>query len=194
MTYTHVAHAKLPTPFAVFTLHGFRHDTTGEEHVALSLGDLTGEEPVLARVHSSCLTGDSLFSLRCDCGAQLEEAMRLVAEAGRGVIVYLSQEGRGIGLVNKIRAYALQDTGLDTVEANEKLGFGADQREYRAAIEIFQALGIKRVRLMTNNPRKVKALEAAGLSVAERVPLKVGNNPHNAYYLATKSGKLGHML
>lgn len=194
MTYTPIAKAQLPTAHAVFTLHGFRNEETGEEHVALALGELTGAEPVLARVHSSCLTGDALFSLRCDCGAQLEEAMRLVAEAGRGVIVYLSQEGRGIGLMNKIRAYALQDAGLDTVEANEKLGFGADQRSYEAAIEIFRLLGVGQVRLMTNNPRKVAALTAAGLAVAERVPLKVGNNPHNARYLATKSGKLGHLL
>lgn len=194
MSFIQIAQAQLPTPFAVFALHGFRDDETGEEHIALALGELTSAEPVLARVHSSCLTGDALFSLRCDCGAQLEEALRLVAEAGRGVVVYLSQEGRGIGLMNKIRAYALQDTGLDTVEANERLGFGADQREYRAAVEIFAALGIAQVRLMTNNPRKVWALEAAGLQVAERVPLRVGHNSHNARYLATKSGKLGHLL
>lgn len=194
MSYSPLAHALLPTAHGVFTLHGFRDDETGEEHIALVMGELPGEAPVLTRVHSSCLTGDALFSLRCDCGAQLEAAMARIAEAGRGVIVYLNQEGRGIGLMNKIRAYALQDTGLDTVEANERLGFGADQRDYRAAREILELLGISQVRLMTNNPRKVRALEAAGIAVAERVPLKVGGNPHNARYLATKSGKLGHML
>jgi GTP cyclohydrolase II len=178
----------------VFSLHGFREEETGEEHIALAMGDVSGAEPVLARVHSSCLTGDALFSLRCDCGAQLEAAMKRVAEAGRGVIVYLNQEGRGIGLMNKIRAYALQDTGLDTVEANERLGFGADHRDYRAAREILSLLGVQAVRLMTNNPRKVRSLEAAGIAVVERVPLKVGGNPHNARYLATKSGKLGHLL
>lgn len=193
MSFVPMAEALLPTPFATFTLHGFRDEASGEEHIALVLGELAGPPP-LARVHSSCLTGDALFSLRCDCGAQLEAAMARVAEEGRGVIVYLAQEGRGIGLMNKIRAYALQDTGLDTVEANERLGFGADQREYRAAIEILRALNVTTVRLMTNNPRKVQALEAAGLAVAERVPLKAGDNPHNAHYLHTKQGKLGHLL
>lgn len=194
MSFIPVARTQLPTPFGVFSLHGFREEESGEEHIALVLGELGGTEPVLARVHSSCLTGDALFSLRCDCGAQLEAAMKLVAEAGRGVIVYLNQEGRGIGLMNKIRAYALQDTGLDTVEANEHLGFGADHRDYRAAREILSLLDVHAVRLMTNNPRKVRSLEAAGIAVIERVPLKVGGNPHNARYLATKLGKLGHLL
>jgi GTP cyclohydrolase II len=189
-----VAASQLPTPFCVFTMHGFLDESTGKEHVVLSLGDVANGEPVLGRMHSECLTGDALFSLRCDCGFQLEAAMRAIAEEGRGVLLYLRQEGRGIGLLNKIRAYELQDGGADTVEANEQLGFGADQRDYSICQPMLAHLGITRIRLMTNNPRKVKALQGFGVQVSERVPLQVGSNPHNKLYLATKAGKLGHML
>lgn len=175
-------------------MHGFEETESGKEHVALSLGQIDSGEPVLARVHSECLTGDALFSLRCDCGFQLEAALSAVAKEGRGVVLYLRQEGRGIGLLNKIRAYHLQDQGADTVEANERLGFGADMRNYFMCQPMFEHLGIQSVRLMTNNPRKVKALTDAGVTVAERVPLQVGRNPHNDGYLNTKATKLGHYL
>lgn len=189
-----VAASKLPTPFAVFTMHGFLDQETGKEHVALTLGDIADGQPVLGRLHSECLTGDALFSQRCDCGAQLEAALRAIASEGRGVLLYLRQEGRGIGLLNKIRAYELQDGGADTVEANERLGFAADQRDYSICQPMLDHLGVKAVQLMTNNPRKVKALEGFGVRVAERRPLEFGLNPHNRKYLATKAGKLGHML
>lgn len=194
MSIRYVASSKLPTPFGVFTMHGFEETATGKEHVALTMGDIDSGEPVLARAHSECLTGDALYSMRCDCGYQLEAAMNAVAEAGRGVILYLRQEGRGIGLLNKIRAYNLQDQGADTVEANEQLGFGADMRDYSMCEPMLTHLGIKAIRLMTNNPRKVKALSDAGVDVSERVPLQVGRNPHNDAYLATKASKLGHMF
>ncbi|WP_252349449.1 GTP cyclohydrolase II [Rheinheimera oceanensis] len=182
----------LPTPFAEFRLHGFEAPN-GKEHVALTLGDVTTDEPVLARVHSECLTGDALFSLRCDCGPQLEAAMRKIADAGRGCILYLRQEGRGIGLINKIRAYAEQDKGLDTVEANEILGFLPDMREYGIAAQMFEQLGIKQIRLLTNNPRKLKALTDAGVNVLERVQHRVKTSAHSHRYLATKASKLGHL-
>lgn len=182
----------LPTPFAEFRLHGFEA-ANGKEHVALTLGDITTAEPVLARVHSECLTGDALFSLRCDCGPQLEAAMKKIAETGRGVILYLRQEGRGIGLINKIRAYAEQDKGLDTVEANEILGFLPDQREYDIAAEMFAQLGVKQIRLLTNNPRKLKALQDVGVNVLERVQHRVKTTAHSHRYLATKAAKMGHM-
>lgn len=160
----------------------------------LTLGDLSGDEPVLARVHSECLTGDALFSLRCDCGNQLQAALRNIAGAGRGALFYLRQEGRGIGLLNKIRAYHLQDAGADTVEANEQLGFGPDMRDYTILKPMFEHLDINSVRLMTNNPRKVTALEELGIDVAERLPLQTDSNPHNEKYLRTKGAKLGHMF
>jgi GTP cyclohydrolase II len=188
-----VAASQLPTPFGVFTMHGFQ-DEAGKEHVALTLGEVGGGEPVLGRLHSECLTGDALFSLRCDCGFQLEAALRAIAREGRGVLLYLRQEGRGIGLLNKIRAYALQDAGADTVEANEQLGFGADQRDYSICKPMLAHLGIRALKLMTNNPRKVSALESFDIEVVERVPLQFGLNPHNRKYLATKAGKLGHLL
>ncbi|MBY4675538.1 GTP cyclohydrolase II [Marinobacterium arenosum] len=194
MTVKFVASSKLPTPWGVFEMVGFDDETTGKEHVALVFGEPGGDQPALARVHSECLTGDALFSLRCDCGFQLQEALKRIAEEGSGVLLYLRQEGRGIGLLNKIRAYHLQDGGADTVEANEALGFEADMRDYSMCQPMLDHLGIKRVRLMTNNPRKVKALEKFGVSVAERVPLQVGKNRHNENYLATKMGKLGHMM
>jgi len=185
---------RLPTPFGVFDMHGFEESDTGKEHVALTLGDLAGEEPMLARTHSECLTGDALYSMRCDCGYQLEEALRSIAREGRGILMYLRQEGRGIGLLNKIRAYNLQDQGADTVEANERLGFAADLRDYSMCKDMLEHLGIKRLRLMTNNPRKVQALSSYGIDVVERVQLHVGRNPHNEHYLDTKQSKLGHFL
>ena len=194
MSINFIASSKLPTPFGTFTMHGFEDTETGKEHVALSMGDIADGKPVLARAHSECLTGDALFSMRCDCGYQLEEALRAVAEAGRGVFLYLRQEGRGIGLLNKIRAYHLQDQGADTVEANERLGFGADMRDYSMCRPMLEHLGVKGIRLMTNNPRKVKALSEAGARVVERVALEVGRNPHNDGYLNTKASKLGHMM
>ncbi|MCF1429048.1 MAG: GTP cyclohydrolase II [Shewanella sp.] len=194
MSIKYIATSKLPTPWGVFTMHGFEDTETGKEHVALTVGDLSGEQPVLGRIHSECLTGDALFSLRCDCGFQLQTAMQNVAEAGRGFILYLRQEGRGIGLLNKIRAYALQDQGANTVEANEQLGFEADMRRYDMIQPMLAHLGISRVRLMTNNPRKVKAMQDVGVYVAERVPLQVGKNQYNEAYLKTKSTQLGHLM
>lgn len=175
-------------------MHGFEEAETGKEHIALSMGDVATGEPVLLRAHSECLTGDALYSMRCDCGYQLEEALRSVSEAGRGVVLYLRQEGRGIGLINKIRAYNLQDQGADTVEANEQLGFGADLREYGMCQPMLEHLNISSIRLMTNNPRKVKALSEAGVAITERVSIEVGRNPHNNGYLNTKASKLGHFL
>ncbi|MAK44500.1 MAG: GTP cyclohydrolase II [Spongiibacter sp.] len=186
--------SKLPTPWGVFDIHGFEDAELGKEHVVLSLGDIDDGQPVLARIHSECLTGDALFSMRCDCGSQLQAAMEKIAEEGRGAIFYLRQEGRGIGLMNKIRAYKLQDEGADTVEANERLGFGADMRDYSLLKVMCEELGISKVRLMTNNPRKVNALTDQGVDVVERLPLQTGQNPHNAKSLATKSGKLGHLF
>lgn len=175
-------------------MHGFEDADTGQEHVALVMGDVAEHESVLCRVHSECLTGDCLFSMRCDCGSQLEYAMRSISEHGSGVILYLRQEGRGIGLINKIRAYELQDRGADTVEANERLGFDADLRDYTICKSMFQHLQVSRIRLMTNNPVKVQALRKLGLEILERLPIETGQNDHNARYLATKAGKLGHLL
>jgi len=188
----YVASSKLPTPWAIFDIHAFVEPGTGKEHIALTLGDLGADGPVLARIHSECLTGDALFSQRCDCGAQLEAAMQRIAHEGRGIIMYLRQEGRGIGLVNKIRAYQLQDQGADTVEANERLGFPADMRRYDLCGPMLAHFGIARVRLMTNNPRKERKLEGMGIEVAERIPLQVNRNPYNEQYLRTKARKLGH--
>jgi GTP cyclohydrolase II len=184
----------LPTRWGIFQLHGFFDDTEKKEHVALTLGSVSTHKPVLTRVHSECLTGDSLFSLRCDCGSQLEEAMRLIAKEGIGVIVYLRQEGRGIGLLNKIKAYHLQDKGADTVEANEQLGFDPDVRDYSICGYIFNHLGISDVRLLTNNPKKVQALKDMGVTVSERLSIQTGENSHNEAYLAVKARKLGHLF
>lgn len=189
-----VAVSQLPTPFGIFRLHGFLEQATGKEHVALSMGDLGDGRSVLARLHSECLTGDALFSLRCDCGFQLEAALRAIAAEGRGVLLYLRQEGRGIGLLNKIRAYSLQDSGADTVEANERLGFPADLRDYAICRPMLEHLQVHSIRLMTNNPRKVEALRRLGVTVEQRLPLEEGRNPYNSRYLATKAGKLGHLL
>ena len=194
MPLRYIQSSKLPTKWGVFDIHGFDDAENNKEHIAVSMGDVSSGEPVLLRIHSECLTGDGLFSIRCDCGAQLEEAMRRISEEGRGAILYLRQEGRGIGLLNKIKAYHLQDQGADTVEANEQLGFGADMRDYSICKPILDHLNIADVKLLTNNPRKVKALEELGVTVSERIALQTGHNPHNLNYLATKAGKLGHLF
>jgi GTP cyclohydrolase II len=175
-------------------MHGFEDPEANKEHVVLTLGAVGDGAPVLARIHSECLTGDALFSMRCDCGNQLQAALKAIAEEGRGALFYLRQEGRGIGLLNKIKAYKLQDAGADTVEANEQLGFGADMRDYSILQPMFEHLHIPSVRLMTNNPRKVNALQEQGVKVVERLALQTGSNPHNEKYLRTKAGKLGHMF
>ena len=187
-----IASSKLPTTHGTFAITAYRSVLDGREHAALVLG--RPRKNMLVRVHSSCLTGDALFSLRCDCGEQLEESMRKIGKAGGGVIVYASQEGRGIGLGNKIRAYALQDTGLDTVEANLKLGFSADQRTYEAAADILKDLGIREVRLLTNNPVKEQGLEKFGIAVTQRIPLEMSPHKTNRAYLKVKKQKLGHWL
>ncbi|MFA7666040.1 MAG: GTP cyclohydrolase II [Burkholderiaceae bacterium] len=190
-----VASCRLPTEWGLFEMHGFEEQASGREHVALAMGQIADDgPPVLARVHSECLTGDTLYSLRCDCGPQLEAALAAIAAEGRGVLLYLRQEGRGIGLLNKIRAYRLQDEGAETVEANLRLGLGADLRRYDIAAEMLVQLGVRSLRLMTNNPRKITALEKAGITIAERVPLLIEPNPHNAGYLRTKRQRLGHLL
>lgn len=194
MTVKYIESSKLPTSMGMFAMHGFRETAGDKEHVVLTMGDISSAAPLLTRVHSECLTGDALFSLRCDCGAQLQSAMHRIAIEGRGAIFYLRQEGRGIGLINKIRAYHLQDKGADTVEANEKLGFGADMRDYSILRPMFEHFGISRIRLMTNNPRKIAALESQGVEVVERLPHASGRNPHNQHYLDTKRGKLGHLF
>ena len=188
------AEANLPTAYGDFKIIAYETDPAGESHVALVMGDIGGEEPVLARVHSECLTGDSLHSLRCDCGKQLDAAMAAIAKAGRGVLLYMRQEGRGIGLANKIRAYALQDQGLDTVEANHRLGFNADLREYGFGAQMLVDLGVRKMRLLTNNPKKVVGLEGYGLTVVERVPLELDVDPHSVEYMRAKKEKLGHLL
>jgi GTP cyclohydrolase II len=187
-----VSKAKLPTRFGDFTIHGFVDTRNQQEHVALSYGEWLPEDAVHIRVHSECLTGDSLFSTRCDCGFQLEKALANIVEHGSGVLLYLRQEGRGIGLLNKIKAYALQDTGLDTVEANEHLGFDADLREYDICQFMLHHLGINRVTLMTNNPKKINALTSLGIEVVERKPIDHGMTKDNKGYLKTKTEKLGH--
>ena len=189
-----IATAKLPTEFGDFDIHAYRDMLDGKEHVALVLGDLGDGHGVLARVHSSCLTGDVFASARCDCGPQLHTAMERIAREGRGVILYLNQEGRGIGLANKIRAYALQDEGYDTVEANERLGFLADQREYGLGVQILQDLGIHSMRLLTNNPRKRTGVETHGMSVSELLPIEIPASELTRRYLQTKKEKLGHLL
>ena len=194
MPTTHVSSSLLPTPYGTFDMHGFADSETGKEHLALSMGDLGDGAPVLARLHSECLTGDALFSMRCDCGYQLQEALKRIAEQGRGVILYLRQEGRGIGLLNKIKAYHLQDQGADTVEANQRLGFDADLRKYDMAKDMFDHLRVKSVLLMTNNPRKIQALTDLGVKVTQRQALEVGENSHNKAYLATKASKLDHLF
>ena len=189
----HVASCALPTPWATFDLHVFFEKSSGKEHLALTLGSVDDGSPVLARIHSECLTGDTLFSLRCDCGTQLESALKHIAKEGRGLVLYLRQEGRGIGLVNKIRAYALQESGVDTVEANHQLGFADDARDYALCGPLLRHFDIQSLRLLTNNPRKITALEELGIHV-ERVEHIVGSTRFNSNYLATKAHKLGHLL
>ena len=189
-----VAEARLPTEFGEFRIVGYRNDVDAHEHVALVFGDVEGAEQVLVRMHSKCLTGDVFHSQRCDCGWQLHTAMQMVADAGRGVIVYLDQEGRGIGLLNKLKAYQLQDAGADTVEANEALGFKPDLRNYGIGAQILLDLGLKSIRPITNNPRKLVGLEGYGLGVGERVPIEPPTTTENSGYLGTKRDKLGHLL
>jgi 3,4-dihydroxy 2-butanone 4-phosphate synthase/GTP cyclohydrolase II len=189
-----VATAELPTEHGDFMIHVFESRLDGATHVALVKGDLGDGQQVLARVHSSCVTGDIFHSSRCDCGQQLDMALARVAAEGRGVVLYLHQEGRGIGLANKIRAYALQDRGRDTVEANEQLGFEADLRDYATAVHMFQLLGVTSLRLMSNNPKKLEGVTGDGLVITERVPLEVEPSDANRRYLKTKKDKLGHQL
>ncbi|MDZ8186369.1 MAG: bifunctional 3,4-dihydroxy-2-butanone-4-phosphate synthase/GTP cyclohydrolase II [Nostoc sp. ChiSLP02] len=187
---------KLPSQFGQFNIYAYRHTLDGTEHVAIVKGDPANfkDEPVMVRMHSECLTGDALGSLRCDCRMQLVAALKMIENAGQGVVVYLRQEGRGIGLINKLKAYSLQDMGLDTVEANERLGFPADLRDYGMGAQMLMDLGVKKIRLITNNPRKIAGVKGYGLEVVDRVPLLIEANDYNSYYLATKAKKLGHML
>ena len=190
----HIAACRLPTAWAEFTLHGFQDLHSGQEHVALLLGDVANGAAPLCRLHSECLTGDALLSLRCDCGPQLQAALQDIAAAGRGLLLYLRQEGRGIGLLNKIRAYALQEQGADTLDANRLLGLPADARDYGIAAAMLRELGASDVRLMTNNPTKIASLQAHGITISERVPLQVGRNRRNGAYLDTKAHRMGHLF
>ena len=189
-----VTSAKLPTKYGNFTIHGFVNRLNGEHHIALSMGDIADGKPVLCRIHSECLTGDALGSARCDCGEQYAAAMRAIAAEGRGLLVYMRQEGRGIGLINKIRAYALQDEGYDTYDANIKLGFPADLRDYGIGAQIIVSLGVGKLRLMTNNPKKITGLKGFGLEVSEVVPIEMEANDYNRRYLRTKRDRFGHIL
>lgn len=192
MSVSFISSSRLPTEFGEFTIHAFEDSKENKEHIALVFGELAANESTLCRVHSECLTGDAMFSLRCDCGSQLREAMHRIATRGSGVILYLRQEGRNIGLGNKIRAYHLQDEGADTVEANQALGFDADERRYEMCLPMLKHLGVSALDLMTNNPLKVEALQKLGISI-NRIPIITGENSHNEAYLATKRSKLGHI-
>lgn len=189
-----VAEAKLPTPYGNFKVIAYKSQTDPDEHLALVMGDVATDDPVLVRVHSQCLTGDVFQSMRCDCGEQIQMAMQRISQEGRGVVLYMRQEGRGIGIHNKIKAYALQDAGLDTVEANLSLGFKADPRDYGIGAQILADLGVRNMRLMTNNPKKMSGLESYGLKITEQLPLTTQPNPHNRRYLQTKQKKMGHLL
>jgi 3,4-dihydroxy 2-butanone 4-phosphate synthase/GTP cyclohydrolase II len=188
------AEVKLPTEYGNFKLIAFKQTTNDQIHLALVKGEFQPNEPVLVRVHSSCMTGDIFGSYRCDCGPQLHTAMEMIEKEGKGVIVYMNQEGRGIGLINKLKAYELQEQGLDTVEANIKLGFGMDERDYGIGAQIIRSLGISKIRLLTNNPKKRAGLTGYGLEIVENVPIEIQPNPHNDFYLKTKRDKLGHLL
>lgn len=190
----HIAHANLPSKWGKFTIHGFTGKSPQDEAVALVRGNLKGNSAPLVRVHSQCLTGDVLNSLRCDCRAQLELSLKKIAKAPSGVLLYLPQEGRGIGLMNKLRAYQLQDQGMDTVEANEALGFASDARDYEFPAEILKQLGAKKIRLLSNNPEKVRQLEESGIQVVERVPCQPRVSAISRKYLKTKKSKMGHLL
>ena len=192
MTIQKIAEAKLPTHWGEFKVIAFEDKKLNEEHLLLYMGELQNDS--LLRIHSQCLTGDTLYSLKCDCGSQLATALQRISEEGVGMIIYMAQEGRGIGLVNKIRAYELQDKGMNTVEANEALGFAADERDYSYCKEILSAVNISSVRLMTNNPRKIKGLEDVDIKVTERVSIEIEPNKHNENYLKVKADKLGHMI
>ena len=192
MTIQRIAQAKLPTHWGDFSVIAYEDERLKEEHLLLYLGELTDNS--LLRIHSQCLTGDALYSLKCDCGSQLAKAMESIAKEGEGMIIYMAQEGRGIGLVNKIRAYELQDKGLNTIEANEALGFAADERDYSYCKAILSSVGVSSVRLMTNNPAKIKGLEDVGIKVTERVSIEIEPNKHNEDYLKIKAEYMGHML
>ncbi|MCR5080216.1 MAG: GTP cyclohydrolase II [Treponema sp.] len=191
-----VAKAKLPTKYGTFTLYGYQDKITGQNHEALVYGNLKKEESVLCRIHSECLTGDTFGSLKCDCGQQFDLAMKKIAENKSGVLVYLTQEGRGIGILNKIKAYSLQEKGMDTIEANLALGFPEDMRDYTCGIQILKDLGVKKVKLMTNNPKKIEALnfEGSGIEVTERVPVSIQPQKYDEFYLTTKKIRMGHLL
>jgi 3,4-dihydroxy 2-butanone 4-phosphate synthase/GTP cyclohydrolase II len=189
-----LAEANLPTEFGLFRIIGFKSLATNEEFPVLVKGALDGDTPALVRIHSQCLTGDVFHSLKCDCGRQLDQAMKLIQEEGRGVIIYQQQEGRGIGITNKIRAYELQDAGQDTVEANLSLGFEADLRQYECCVDILKQLGLRRIRLMSNNPDKIAAVQGSGIEIVERISIEVEADEKSLGYMKTKKEKLGHLL
>ena len=191
---TFVETSELPTDIANFKVHAFTEKENNKDHLVIAFGDLSSDQPILARIHSQCITGESFFSMRCDCRFQLTESLEQITNNGSGVIFYLQQEGRGIGLSNKIRAYKLQDEGMDTVEANHQLGFHEDERNYEIVVSMAEHLNIKSVNLMTNNPKKINALEKMGLKINKRVPILSKSNEHNKKYLSTKALKLGHLM